>query len=163
MSINIHHISSLWKDHKFFLINLISILALSTALTSCDDDDYYYSDQVFDCLTSQTWGYENDYLDSYGQPAYEAAYFDFYTNYTGSYEIYTESSVYPPMQSVISFRWGFTDPSCSVIMLQYQNGTVEYWSIDRISFSYFSSYVSDYDPNRYPGTDWYYQELWPMF
>lgn len=149
---------------KYFLLQILAIATLCTTLTSCRDDDYYdYPGEIYACLTSQTWGYDQDYIDNYGQPAYEAVYFDFYPDGTGTYESYSESSLFPPMQNVINFRWQFTDPSYSVVQLYFQNGTIEYWAIDRISYSYFSSYVYDRNPDRYPVQPMYFQEMWPMY
>lgn len=145
---------------KKILFPLISLLML-LAVTGCDDNDNYggYREELFFNLTSRTWFADQTEFDEFRHEYYTASYWDFYDNGTGVWDVYTEVDGFNSQQTRNYFSWAFTDESCSVIALNFQNHGIEYWTIDRMTPDFFSSYVSEFDPYYYPETPYYYQEF----
>lgn len=143
---------------KKILYVLFSVM-LASVMTGCASDDDTYGD-IYYTLTSYTWGAEDYGLTPDGRDYYAAEYWDFYQDGSGMCEYYYEVNGYPAEQTRNYFYWDFYTDDYSVIAIDFSNGS-EFWTIDRLGPSRFSSYVSTTDP-FYPGAESYYQTLYAM-
>lgn len=158
----INHNKTAMTAKKLLLLPLVSIISV-LVFTSCDDDDYDdYLGNITYNLTSRTWANEQSGYDEFGREYYTAQYVDFYGDGTGEWETYTEIAGYRPQQTGGYFTWDFTNRSYSVLVLEFDNNSLEYWMIDDITPDYFSSFVSPDDPYYFPNTPNYFQEFWAV-
>lgn len=136
---------------KYLLPLLIGIFGLS--FQSCSDDDDYIESTIVN-LTSATWFADVSYPNRYS-----AEYWDFYSDGTGEYELYTEYPDGSYDDVVYPFIWEFTDGSFSAIAINVQGFGWEYWIFDTVTPNQLGVYISDSDPAYYPDIEAYYQRF----
>ena len=118
---------------------LLVLLALPVALTSCDDDDYYYSG--YDQYLVGQW--ELIYADGRPVTGYSVNYLDFYSNGTGIYYFYDRGLPYNMDISWATDIWG----GSSVLYINYADGTsvsMDYWYNSNATRLYTSWYSGGY-------------------
>ncbi len=124
---------------KKLLPLLLMLLSLPVMLTSCDDDNYYYSG--YDQYLVGQW--ELIYADGRPVTGYAVNYLDFYSNGTGIYYFYEHGLPYNMDIAWASDIWG----DSSVLYINYADGTsvsMDYWYNSNATRLYTSWYSGGY-------------------
>ncbi len=137
------------------IASLLYLLLVMISVTSCAEDDYYDSgeDDIIYALTSVRW------LNSYmvvlpdGSMAEDYSIWNFDPDGRGYWTTGVEYEDGYYEEDTYYFRWGFTNPTCSVIYMNIQVYGDCYWLIDTLSPDWLGIWQAPFDPVMNPGID----------